>query len=101
MTLKNLLVHIDDGKACNDRIRGAIVLAQAHGAHCPGTRISELIGLHARYADMVVLGQAAHGGELGDHIAEDVMLSSERPALVVPFIGADQSIRPALGLAPS
>ncbi len=33
MAFKNLLVHIDDGKACTDRIQAAIALAQAHGAH--------------------------------------------------------------------
>ncbi len=152
MALKNLLVHIDDGKACTDRIQAAIALAQAHGAHltglyiaadpvllgniraeipaqflavlkdqlterieaaearfievveraglsvecrtahCPGTRIAELIGLHARYADMVVLGQPDHSGELEDHIAEDVVLSSGRPALVVPYIGAGKTM---------
>ncbi len=152
MALKNLLVHIDDGKACTDRIQAAIALAQAHGAHltglyiaadpvlpgniraeipaqflavlkdqlterieaaearfievveraglsvecrtahCPGTRIAELIGLHARYADMVVLGQPDHSGELEDHIAEDVVLSSGRSALVVPYIGAGKTM---------
>ncbi len=152
MALKNLLVHIDDGKACTDRIQAAIALAQAHGAHltglyiaadpvlpgniraeipaqflavlkdelterieaaearfievveraglsvecrtahCPGTRIAELIGLHARYADMVVLGQPDDSEELEGHIAEDVVLSSGRSALVVPYIGAGKTM---------
>ncbi len=154
MAFKNLLVHIDDSKACTDRIQAAIALAQEHGAHltglyisaepalpgniwaevpirakflatvkdrlaerieasearfigvveraglsaecraanCPGARIAELIGLHARYADMVVLGQPDHGGEFEDHIAEDVVLSSGRPVLVVPCIGAGKTM---------
>ncbi len=152
MAFKNLLVHIDDGKASTGRIQAAIALARAHEAHltglyvatelalpgnivaeisaqyvdtlrdqraerieaararfieaveraglsvecrtahCSGTRIAESIGLHARYADMAVLAQPEHGGELEDHIAEDVVLSSGRPALVVPYIGAGKTM---------
>jgi len=33
MTYKNLLVHIDDTKACVGRIDAAVALAQAHEAH--------------------------------------------------------------------
>jgi nucleotide-binding universal stress UspA family protein len=152
MVYKNLLVHIDDGKACAGRIQAAIALSQAHGAHLtglyvathpvlsgniyaeipaqfltilkdqlterieaaearfievveraglsaeyrsahrPGTRIAEVIGLHARYTDLVVLGQPEHGEEPENHIAEDVVLSSGRPALVVPYIGAGKTM---------
>jgi nucleotide-binding universal stress UspA family protein len=66
--------------------------AEYRSAHRPGTRIAEVIGLHARYSDLVVLGQPEHGEELEDHIAEDVVLSSGRPALVVPYIGAGKTI---------
>ncbi len=41
---------------------------------------------------MVVLAQPDHSGELESHIAEDVVLSSGRPALVVPYIGAAKTI---------
>jgi len=152
MAFKNILVHIDDGKACADRIQAAIALAQAHEAHliglyiatdpmlpgnvraempaqfltvledqlaerteaakarfievveraglsadcrtahCPGTGIAEVIGLHARYTDLVVLGQPDENREPENHIAEDVVLSSGRPALVVPYIGAGKTI---------
>ena len=152
MVFKNLLVHIDDGKACADRIQAAIMLAQAHEAHltglyvaaeltlpgsidseipaqflavladqlaerteaakarfievveragfsadcrtaqCHGTGIAEVIGLHARYTDLVVLGQPDENRELENHIAEDVVLSSGRPALVVPYIGAGKTM---------
>ena len=152
MAYKNLLVHIDDGKACADRIQAAIALAQAHEAHliglyiatdpvlpgnvraempaqflavledqlaertetakarfievveraglsaecrathCPGTGIAEVIELHARYTDLVVLGQPDESREPENHTAEDVVLSSGRPALVVPYIGAAKTI---------
>lgn len=40
MAFKNLLVHIDDGKACTDRIQAAIALSQAHGAHLTGLYVA-------------------------------------------------------------
>jgi nucleotide-binding universal stress UspA family protein len=154
MVYKNLLVHIDDGKACADRIQAAITLARAHeanltglyvaaepsllgdiGAEIParteflailkdqlaerteaakarfigvveraglsaecrwadwtGMSIAEVIGLHARYTDLVVLGQPDESREPENHIAEDVVLASGRPALVVPYIGAGKTI---------
>jgi nucleotide-binding universal stress UspA family protein len=154
MAFKNLLVHIDDGKACTDRIQAAITLARAHEAHLTGLYvaaepsllgdigveiparteflaalkdqlaerteaakarfigvveraglsaechwadwtgmgIAEVIGLHARYTDLVVLGQPDESREPENHITEDVVLSSGRPALVVPYIGAGKTI---------
>jgi nucleotide-binding universal stress UspA family protein len=152
MAYKNLLVHIDDTKACADRIQAAITLARAHEAHltglyvatdsvlpgnlraeipaqflasledqpakrseaakarftevveraglsadcrlahCFGKGIAEVIGLHARYTDLVVLGQPDESGEFESQIAEDVVLSSGRPALVVRYIGAGKTM---------
>ncbi len=152
MAYKNFLIHIDDSKACADRIQAAIALAQAHEAHLiglyiatdpvlpgniraeiptqflavledqlaerteaakarfievveragfsaecravqySGMGIAEVIGLHARYTDLVVLGQPDENRELENHIAEDVVLSSGRPALVVPYIGAGKTM---------
>ncbi len=40
MALKDILVHVDDGKACEARLETAVNLAQAHDAH--------LIGLYVR-----------------------------------------------------
>ena len=46
--------------------------------------------LHARYADLAVLGQAdPDNPPLGAGVVEAVLLGSGRPALVVPFIGAE------------
>jgi len=46
--------------------------------------------LHARYADLAVLGQQdPERPPLGPAVVEAVLLSSGRPVLVVPFIGAD------------
>ncbi len=152
MAFKNLLVHIDDGKACADRIQAAIALAQAHEAHLTGLYvaaeltlpgsieaeipaqfladladqltertaaakarfievveragfsaegravqysgmgIAEVIGLHARYTDLVVLGQPDESRDPENNISEDVVLSSGRPALVVPYIGAGKTM---------
>jgi nucleotide-binding universal stress UspA family protein len=39
MAFKNLLVHVDDTKACAARVRAAIDLAIAHGAHLCGVYV--------------------------------------------------------------
>ncbi len=40
MAYKDILVHIDDDKACVDRIQAAIALARAHEAHLTGLYIA-------------------------------------------------------------
>lgn len=52
----------------------------------PGT----VMALHARYADLAVVGQPNRSepqSDGSDHIPVSVLLSSGRPALVVPFAG--------------
>jgi nucleotide-binding universal stress UspA family protein len=154
MTLKNLLVHLDDSPACAGRLAAAIDLARAYDAHLTGlyvttepvlpggmggeiplqflaaleeqsqeraqtalanftktmeksgltadsrtargsvTAVADIIGLHARYTDMVILGQPEPDPARGvdGHLAENVILSSGRPALVIPYIGAGKRL---------
>lgn len=154
MPYKNLLVHLDESKACEKRVAAAMQLAQSQGAHLTGLAIaaepnlpsfvySQLpaevltmqretiegqardtanrfaeaakrnglnadaraevclqadiagqIGLHARYADLVIMGQADPEDPPagGLHLAEEVALSSGRPVLVIPYIGASKPI---------
>lgn len=154
MAYKDILVHIDDSKACARRLEVAIRMARTHEAHltglytavdpllpgniraevpshlletlkaqtaerievaksayieaveragvsadchtvhCPGTRIGEVISLHGRYADLVVLGQPEpDDGVAADiEVVEDVVLSVGRPVLVVPYIGAGETL---------
>ncbi len=40
MAYKNLLVHIDDSKACAGRLDVAIALARAHNAHLTGLYVA-------------------------------------------------------------
>ena len=40
MALKNLLVHLDDSKACESRIAVALALAEAHDAHLTGLALA-------------------------------------------------------------
>lgn len=63
-------------------------------AHCPRSRVSEVVALHARYADLAILGQPEPGdnGEVDAEVPEDVVLSAGRPALVIPYIGAGKEI---------
>lgn len=56
--------------------------------------LAELISRHARYADLVVMGQSDPDDPLTGEpeLAEDVILGSGRPVLMVPYIGALQPI---------
>jgi len=154
MSFKNLLVHIDDGKACDLRLDAAFGLAReldAHltglyvapdpylpgnvraevpteflstlqdqlkerlqaavdlysrkaeaagivpdcrSIHCAGAGIPEVVALHARYVDLTILGQPEPDGPEGIEgpVTESVVLSSGRPALVIPYIGAGASL---------
>ena len=153
MAYKNLLVHVDDSKACAERVRAAIDLAIAHEAHLTGvyvigdlppetfessyllpemremlqqeggtraeaalarfteaakrnqisfeartdrglyTAVAEALVVHARYADVVILGQADpdDGGGPRD-LPEAVTLASGRPSLVIPYIGPQATL---------
>lgn len=147
MTYNNLLVHLDDSKACKKRMETAIAIASAHNAHlaglfCVGTfelptwaevprdmieeqrkidekraaevisefeaaaqragigyetrhanvadyAVPDAVALHARYSDMVILGQTdpdeiREGSRV---LVEHVVMAAGRPVLAIPYIG--------------
>ncbi len=152
MTIKDLLVHIDEGPHAEARLDAAIGLALAHDAHLIGvhaisrphipnyiwTQIGEdmlrslvaqntermgqaeaafqervrragiraewrsvesdplsALNLHARYADLAVVGQRDPSGEDASDdpaIPDHLILSLGRPVLVVPFVGSYPAI---------
>ncbi len=55
---------------------------------------ARVISLHARHADLVILGQEEPEAATGvpPHTVEDVILSAGRPALVIPYIGAGKTL---------
>ncbi len=52
--------------------------------------VAPLVALHARYADIAVIGQAPPPSEGYDYpgLPEQVVLSAGRPAIVVPYVGS-------------
>lgn len=148
MALKNLLLIVDDTRACARRMDAALAMARDHAAHLtalycigepwmpgpptvPGqwveerrrvdseradevlkqfhdkaersgvrydTRtvrtgagaVADTIALHARYADLAILGQIDPDDvpAAGRHLVEHVVLGCGRPVLVIPYIGA-------------
>lgn len=58
-------------------------------AHAPTELIADHIALHARYADLAVLGQfdPDEPPPGGPHLVEHVLLACGRPVLVIPYIG--------------
>lgn len=61
---------------------------------CLQSDVSRTVGLHARYADLLIVGQQDPSETpLGSaHLAEEAVLSSGRPVLVIPYIGAGESL---------
>ncbi len=81
-------------KAFNDMVRAADVNTEFRSVRVSSSSIADAVALHARYADLVLLGQPESDvrGEYEAGTAEDVIMSSGRPGLVVPYIGAGKTI---------
>jgi nucleotide-binding universal stress UspA family protein len=150
MALKDLLVHVDNSKACAARVEAAIRLARSNQAHLSGVYVMPMITvpgyaeaqiplevieaqrqaaraqaaeaeklfrstteragissewrsaeddfaravtLHARYVDVVVMGQVDKSDPLAiSGLVERVMLDAGRPVLVIPYIGAGNTL---------
>lgn len=151
MALKDILVHVDNTRACGARVGAAVELARTHGAHLTGVYIvpvltipvyaeaqiglevlqaqqdavqsraraaekrfreasdraglsgewrvekgeaARILGLHARYVDLVVIGQVERDDPewLDTGLPDKVVLESGRPVLIIPYIGASQPI---------
>jgi nucleotide-binding universal stress UspA family protein len=57
------------------------------------TAIAEALATHARYADVVILGQAdPEDTVLPRYLPEEVTLASGRPTLVIPYIGPQATL---------
>ncbi|SMH46057.1 universal stress protein [Azospirillum agricola] len=61
---------------------------------CPPAMIADRLALHARYADLLVLGQPGgdEASDIDDHDAELLLLSSGRPVLLIPHYGTFPTI---------
>ena len=55
--------------------------------HALDTTLANVLSMHARYADLAVLGQVKpeEPPYIGSHLPEEVVLASGRPVLVVPY----------------
>jgi nucleotide-binding universal stress UspA family protein len=56
--------------------------------------VTEVVTLHARYADVVVLGQPNPTDEagVGTDFAERLVLAAGRPALLIPYVGKVETL---------
>ena len=70
------------------------IRADSRIARAPVHEVAALFARHARYADLVVAGQADpdEPGPGGRHMVEDLVLSAGRPVLVIPYIGAAKPV---------
>lgn len=121
MSLKNILVHLDGSQRSDERLDYAIRLAAREDAHLAGLYVfdlapaaaelvcahrgdewrlvqgphAETVSLHARYADLAIVGQidtrALYVGSAA-RVPEAVLLTSGRPLVVSPYRGRFASI---------
>lgn len=100
MALKEILVHVEPDAAGLGRLDLARALAAEHGARLVGVGEGDVapegvdewrpikglkdLALHARYADLTIVGQASPGAS--DHVTETLMRVG-RPLLAVPRHG--------------
>ncbi len=75
-------------------VEKAGVNADCRTTHASSTMVADIIALHARYADLVVLGQPENEARVDFSATntEDAVMTGGRPALVVPYIGAGKTI---------
>ncbi len=71
----------------------ATITTESRIEHCIEHEAAAVVNLHARYADLLIIGQVdpdepPSGGE---SFVEDVVLGAGRPVLVVPYIGAPKA----------
>lgn len=61
---------------------------------CLDIDAAAIIALHGRHSDLVILGQADpdKASARARHLVEEVTLSAGRPSLVVPYIGAAETL---------
>ena len=81
-------------KRFKETLRKAGLKGDCRTAHVPSSLVPSTISLHVRYADLVFLGQPEPDarGEYQSSNAEDVIMASGRPALVIPYIGAGETL---------
>jgi hypothetical protein len=96
MAYKDLLVHLDDGKGCAQRVDAAVGLARQHGAHLTGVyplveipllnyireqipedvqarMEAEVIGILNSYFDCLVPPIERHGGEVLKFVGDGLL----------------------------
>ena len=77
--------------AFRERLR----LSEVQGDWRAGGKVSETVVRQTRYADLIVLSQADPNHPPpapGRHLVEDVLLTSGRPTLVIPYSGSFETI---------
>lgn len=85
--------QVERAQAAFDQALSAAALASAEW-RTSALNAVDAVSLHARYADLIVLGQ--HGAEdysgVGSGFAEHVVREAGRPVLMVPYVGDFASI---------
>ena len=82
-------------------VAGRPFASEARVVDCLYTDMASVIAVHARYADLVILGQADPKDQeaTDNEVIEEVLLSSGRPVLLVPYIGTQRKVGQSVTIA--
>jgi nucleotide-binding universal stress UspA family protein len=75
--------------------RERLRLSGVQGDWRAGGKVSETVVRQVRYADLIILSQADPNHPPpapGRHLVEDILLTSGRPTLVIPYVGSFETI---------
>ena len=88
-------------KDFNAALKGRPITSDARVVECLDTEVAVAISQHARYADLVVMGQVDPNDppQGGTGLVEDVLMGCGRPVLMIPYIGAAQNLGRRVTLA--
>lgn len=79
MSIKDILVFLDDGDANNERVNSAFQLAKKHGAHLTGAALGSMKPIHAKVTDSEAIERMAD--KLSQQLVEDFSLTAKKLGL--------------------
>lgn len=95
--------HLEHAKAVEQQVVEAVGKSGLSADHrterAIDAAVAEVVALHARYADMAILGQEDPDAGTLRELPAHVLLAAGRPALIVPYIGAGDTLGVRIAVA--
>lgn len=95
--------HLEHAKAIEQQVVAAVgksgLGADHRTEHTVDAAVAEVVALHARYADLAILGQEDPDVATLRELPAHVLLAAGRPALIVPYIGVRDTLGARIAVA--